>query len=106
MGQAYAFALDVQLKPNEFRLLAWMSLRALDSDSPPRYFASREETALALGRRVPDAGADDAGDAERQAAFQAIKEATAGLIRTGAIKRTRIGGNGRRAEYALVYGRT
>lgn len=107
VGRAIAFAVDIPLQPNEFRLLVGMSLTALDTDSTPRYFDSREASALILGRRVPNAvHADDpASDAvarEREAAFQAVKVALSGLNKLGAIKRARTGGNGRRAEYNIV----
>lgn len=96
VGRAFAFAVDVPLQPNEFRLLLGMCLTALDTDEHPRYFDSREASALFLGRRVPDAGA------ERDAAFQRVKIATRGLIAIGAINRTKQGGNGRRAEFEIV----
>jgi hypothetical protein len=103
VGRAIAYAVDVPLQPNEFRLLVGMCLTALDSDTPPRYFDSREASALVLGRRVPDhSPGNDAASRERAAAFQSVKMALAGLVKVGAIKRARAGGNGRRAEYTIV----
>lgn len=104
---AYVFALSWPLKPNEFRLLAYMALTAKDTDAQPRYFAARESSALALGRRVEDAPhPDDPRAAEierdRSAAFARVKVATSGLVRAGAIKSIRRGREGQRAEYALL----
>ena len=109
VGKAFAFATEHELKANEMRLLVWMSLMAMDRDTPPRYFASREESAYGLGRFVPDephpldANAEVA-TLEREAAFQRVKIATAGLVRSGAITRTRRGQAGNRAEFVLSYG--
>lgn len=100
---AYAYAVDVPLKPNEFRLLAYMALTSLDEEASPRYFDSRESSALALGRRVED-DRDDLSDQERRdrdAAFEAIKVATRGLVELGAIVRLKSGRSGRRAEFAI-----
>lgn len=99
--QAIAFAVDVPLRPNEFRLLTYMAVTALDEDQPPRYFDSRESSALALGRRVPDPGTSEA-DAERSAAFQAVKVALSGLTALGAVRRLKAGRAGQRAEYAIA----
>ncbi|NEN06333.1 hypothetical protein G3T36_10640 [Diaminobutyricibacter tongyongensis] len=109
VGKAFAFASRVTLKPNEKLLLLWMSLTALDSDNPPRYFAARESSALALGRMVPDAPPQGdpnapAIEAERAAAFQRVKIATQGLVQAGAIRNARRGREGTRAEYVLTFG--
>lgn len=109
VGQAFAFAARRPLKPNESLLLLFMAHTALDADVPPRYFASREQSALALGRMVPERPTpDDARaaqmDAERAAAFQRVKTATQGLVRAGAIRSLRRGREGQRAEYALTFG--
>jgi hypothetical protein len=81
-----------------------MSLTALDTDQLPRYFAAREHSAVGLGRMVPDAsGATPEQQADREAAFKAIKIATQGLVRSGAIERLQRGRNGHRAEYALSF---
>ncbi|QOC24385.1 hypothetical protein IC744_13960 [Microbacterium hominis] len=98
----YVYAADIPLNPNEFRLLAWMSMTALDDDETPRYFDSRESSALALGRRVVDDGyGDEADQRERTAAFEAVKVAQRGLCAIGAIERVSTGRNGRRSEYAI-----
>ena len=91
--RAYAYAVDVPLHPNEFRLLAWMCLTALDEDTPPRYFDSREASALALGRRVPDEDTP-----ERSAGLEAVKVAIRGLTAVGAVRRRKHGHRGQRAE--------
>jgi hypothetical protein len=108
VGQAFIFATRVPLTPNEFRLLLWMSHRALDSDKPPRYFAARESSALALGRIVPDqpdpfGPAAGAINREREAAFQRVKIATQGLVKARAIRSIRRGREGSRAEYAIAF---
>lgn len=107
VGRVIAYGADVPLKPNEFRLLVGMAHTALDTAERPRYFDSREASAMILGRRVPDAvhESDPSSERvtkERNAAFQAVKEALNGLSKLGAIKRQRTGGNGRRAEYTIV----
>jgi len=100
---AYAYACDVPLSPNEFRLLAFMALTALDREERPRYFDSREASALGLGRRIVDEGqGTDAEKRERAAALEAVKVALRGLVSVGAIVRVRGGRSGQRAEYALV----
>ncbi|MEF2255629.1 hypothetical protein [Microbacterium schleiferi] len=99
---AYVYAIDVPLNPNEFKLLAWMALTALDDDPTPRYFDSRESSALALGRRVVDEGYGDENDQrERDAAFEAVKVALRGLVALGAILRVKTGRNGFRSEYVI-----
>jgi|GEM_PF-3995434 len=103
VSRAFAYAVDVPLKPTEFRLLIGMCLTAMDAGNPPRYFDSLEASALALGRRVPDrAPGDDEGERMRLAAFQAVKIALHGLTQVGAVRRTVTGGHGRRAEYEIV----
>ncbi|MBF4606936.1 hypothetical protein [Curtobacterium sp. VKM Ac-1393] len=106
VGEAIVFAQRVPLAPNEFRLLVYMALTALDADAKPRYFASRESSAFALGFAIPDEpapGDPDAVKIERQRtnAFQRVKVATTGLVRRGAIASERRGREGQRAEYSL-----
>lgn len=106
---AFVFAAHKKLKPNEKLLLIFMAHTALDGDAVPRYFASREHSAYALGRMVPeqpdplDAAFRDKTDA-RASAFQAVKVATRGLVDAGAIRQLRRGREGVRAEYALAMG--
>lgn len=98
----YVYAADIPLNPSEFRLLVWMSMTALDDDPTPRYFDSRESSALALGRRVVDDGyGDEADQRERAAAFEAVRVALNGLVALGAVDRVKTGRNGRRSEYAI-----
>lgn len=108
IGEAFAFGTRADLSGNEFRLLLHMAYTARDTDTPPIYFARREESAFALGRMVPDSPAPDDPqreqiEAERAAAFQAVKVAVAGLVRSGAIERRTVGGKGRRAVYAMTF---
>ena len=100
MKQLIAYAVDVPLKQNEYRLLLSMALTALDGDQPPRYFDSREASALAIGRRVADE-VPGQPDAERLAAFEAVKVATRGLVNLKAIERVKTGHRGQRSEYAV-----
>lgn len=95
VGKAFAFAALNDLRPNEALLLVWMAHTALDNDKQPRYFASRDESAIALGRSAAEIAAN------RRAAHQAVKVAVAGLVKSGAIARIRVGREGTRAEYAL-----
>jgi hypothetical protein len=111
VGKAYGFAVDHRLTGREMRLLTWMALTALDDDSPPRYFAGRESSALALGERVPDEPEPSDPDAAakaamRDAAFQRVKVATAGLVKAGAIARLHQGREGRAAVFAVTLGDT
>lgn len=100
--RSFIYAADVPLTPNEFRLLQWMALTALDEDVTPRYFDSRESSALALGRRVVDDGYGDESDQrERNAAFEAVKVALRGLVAVRAVTRIKNGRNGQRSEYAI-----
>jgi hypothetical protein len=104
VGRAIAFAAMNDLKPNEYRLLIFMALTALDTDQPPRYFASREESAFGLGRRVADGHTTDPDEiAARDAAFKAVKLAVQGLVKCGAIERLQRGRSGRRAEFAVTF---
>jgi hypothetical protein len=109
VGQAFAFAARHSLTHSETLLLVWMAHTALDADVPPRYFAAREHSAVALGRLVPDAPDPSSPDAavvirERAAAFQRVKLATQGLVRARAIVSSRRGREGQRAEYKLTFG--
>jgi hypothetical protein len=105
---AYAWAVDRTVKPNEMRLLVFMALTALDADNPPRYFASRESSAVALGRRLPERVEESdptfsSVEKERDAAFSRVKVATQGLVKSGAIRNVKRGREGQRAEYALTF---
>lgn len=100
--QMMVYAVDVPLTQNEYRLLLNMALTAMDADQPPRYFDSREASAYALGRRVPDAPPPGQPELpERLAAFQAVKTATRGLVALGAIEQLKTGHKGQRAEFAI-----
>jgi hypothetical protein len=99
---------EAALTSQALNLLLFMSNTALDTDAQPRYFASREASALALGRIVPDRVAPDdpnhgAIEAEREAAFQRVKLATQALVAAGAISSIKRGREGQRAEYALSF---
>lgn len=108
VGRAFAYASRSRLTQSERLVLIFMAFTALDADNPPRYFAAREQTAIALGRVVPDAVSPDDPrfaevEAERSAAFQRVKLAIQGLVRSGAIARSRRGREGQRAEFELVF---
>lgn len=100
VGRAIAYAVDVPLQPNEFRLLIGVCHTALDDGKPPRYFDSREAMALILGRRIPDATLD--ANPEREAGLKAVKVAMKGLTDLQALRRTKVGGHGRRAEFEVL----
>lgn len=107
VGEVMSYRVDVPLHANEFGLLIGMAYTARDSDDPPRYYDSREASALALGRRVPDAHPGDQGCRcsdcrSRAAAFEAVKVALRGLVALGAVERVRRARAGQRAEYAIV----
>ncbi|GAA1938241.1 hypothetical protein GCM10009775_32890 [Microbacterium aoyamense] len=102
VGEAIAYAVDVPLTGNEYRLLIGMSHTALDGaiDDPResrRYFDSRDAMCLAIGRRVNDHDATD-----RAAAFEAVRVALRGLVSLGAIEQLKRGQSGQRAEFNLV----
>ena len=81
------------------RLFLHMSLECWDDEPNPggqvprRYFGRREMSAIALGFLAPDNGSEQA--------FRAVKRAVRELVDKGAVVRTRQGGNGRSAEFAL-----
>lgn len=105
VGRVFVFAAANDMKPTEFRLLTFMAHTALDSARPPLYFGSRERSAYGIGRMVED-DRDDLTIQERNdraAAFQAVKVATQGLIRLGAIERVQRGRLGHRATFALTF---
>lgn len=97
----------IPLHPNEFRLLVYMSLTAMDADNPPRYFGARVASAVALGRMIPDEpSTEDPTRTEvmrvRARAFEAVKIATRGLVDLGAIRRLKNARTGQRAEYGIM----
>jgi len=112
-GEAFAYAarehaVGRPLPHNERLLLLFMAHTALDADKPPRYFGSRERSAVALGRMVPDEPPADQPDRdrlmrERHNAFSLVKSATRGLVDRGAIERVRVGRAGQRAEFVLRF---
>lgn len=112
-GEAFAYAAMEHeagrpLPHNERLLLLFMAHTALDADQPPRYFGSRERSAVAFGRMVPDEPSLDQPDRdrlmrERHNAFSLIKTATRGLVARGAIERVRSGRAGQRAEFVLRF---
>ncbi|MBT2497135.1 hypothetical protein J7E45_16100 [Microbacterium sp. ISL-59] len=102
VGRAIAYAVDVPLRENEYRLLVGVCHTALDDGQPPRYFDSREAMALALGRRIPDAVTGVPDPPERVAGLKAVKVAMKGLTDLQALRRTKTGGHGRRAEFEVI----
>lgn len=104
---AIAFGARHRLTGNEFRVLIQMAVTAKDTDLEPSYWSSREDSARALGRMIPDEPGPDDPDAdakrrERDAAFFALKEAIRGLRAAGAIQTTDPGRRGHRAVYKLT----
>lgn len=106
VNAAFAILVGKDVTPSAARVLLWMAKTARDDDDPPVYFASREATAVALGRLVPDEPAADHPDhakivREREAAFRRVQEAMTSLTRSGLITRRSAGGRGRTATYEL-----
>lgn len=109
VGAAYGFAATHPVKHHEMRVLLWMAHTARDADTPPRYFGSRETTALALGYMLPDQPDPTdpeaaAKNAERERGFQRVKVAVSGLVKLGAIARLHSGRDGRSAEFEITLG--
>jgi hypothetical protein len=103
VGKAFAFAFIRPLKPNEKTLLIWMAHTAKDTDPEPRYFASREVSAYALGFDVASGDVLDlAAIRRRESAFETVRKAIKGLVDAGAIVRIRRGREGQRAEFRLA----
>lgn len=105
--RAFAFAAQNRLTGNEFRVLAHMTLTALDGDAEPRYWAKREVLAHALGHLIPDAPMpgdpnEPETNAARERAFYAVKTAVRGLVNAGAIERLRLGRIGQTAAYRIT----
>lgn len=105
--QVYAHWKDLGHRPH--RLLAYMALRTLDADSPPRYWAGRDSLAEALGYSVPPAPADDdespeaeAARRERATGHNAVSKVTGELVKAGALIRLHPGNFRTNAVFALV----
>ncbi|MBU1250621.1 MAG: hypothetical protein KJ659_09085 [Actinobacteria bacterium] len=103
---AYVALADAKVTPSARTVLIWMAMTARDEDSPPRYFAGREVTAFALGRRIPDEPYPDDPDRddinrEREAAFRRLQDAMTSLERAQLITRLKSAARGRTAEYRL-----
>ncbi|WP_181110602.1 helix-turn-helix domain-containing protein [Rathayibacter sp. AY1B8] len=97
------------VKHHEMRVLLWMAHTARDTDTPPRYFGSRETTALAPGYMLPDQPNPTdpeaaVKNAERERGFQRVKVAVSGLVKLGAIARLHSGRDGRSAEFEITLG--
>lgn len=91
------------------RLLAYMALRTLDVDDPPKYWAGRDPLADALGYEMPKAPEDDdlssAAEAARQlrsTGHNAVNKVTRELVQAGALIRLHPGSFRTNATFALV----
>ena len=96
---AVLIAAQLKLSHPAARLLVHMALECWDDDNPGgqeprRYYARRESSAIALGFLAPDNASERA--------FQVVKRAIRELIAKGAIRRIRVGGSGRTAQYELL----
>jgi hypothetical protein len=107
-----AFANWRDLDDRPFRLLTFMALTSLDTDTEERtrrlFYGGRESLALGLGRVVPDEPApeditDEALEARRvrNAAFVAVRTAMSQLKARGAVQEIRAAKGGSRAWYRL-----
>lgn len=108
VGELIAYAADVPLRENEYRLLTAMALTALDSASDDgraarRYFDSREAMCLGIGRRVRDYSdtLTEQERVERATALEAVRVAIRGLLQINAVEQIKAGRPGQRAEYVL-----
>lgn len=96
---AVLVAAQLGLGSTATRLFLHMALECWDDDdnpgrqTPRRYFARRESSAIALGFLAPSNGSE--------AAFRAVKRAVKELVDKGAVVRVRHGGNGQTAEFDL-----
>jgi hypothetical protein len=87
-----------------FRLLAYMSLIALDADLEPRFWGGRESLAVAYGRlerMASRARVSEEQTRERDAAYLAVKRALRVLKNAGAITLLNVPGPGHQGEYRL-----
>jgi len=97
---AVLVAARLRLGNTAARLLLHMALECWDDldnpsgQTPRRYFAGRESSAIALGFLAPENGSD--------AAHRAVKRAIKELVDSGAIVRVRSGRNGHTSEYELM----
>lgn len=103
---AFVALVDAEVTPSARTVLVFMAMTARDDDTPPRYFAGRESTVLALGRRIPDEPYPDdperdAVTRERDAAFRRLQDAMTSLERAQLITRLKSAARGRTAEYQL-----
>jgi len=94
------FAVWGDLPHAPFRMLAYMALRSMDSDDPPRFWGGREELAYAIGRPVPE-GKDEAANRERKTIFGAVKDTQRALKARGAITLLKDAGPGQNAVFAI-----
>jgi len=97
-----AYALYGDLPHAPMRVLLWMALRSMDAATSPTYWGGREELAYALGRKVPPAIRGDREiTRQRNAAFKAVRDATALLTRRKVIYVIAESHTGQRREWGL-----
>ncbi len=106
VNAAFAILPDARVTHSAALVLLWMAKTARDDDDPPIYFGSRETTAVALGRLLPEEPRPDDPNylhivRDREAAFRRVQEAITNLTRSGLITRTAPGGRGRTATFEL-----
>jgi hypothetical protein len=96
------------LPDRAFRLLAYMALVTMDSDTLPKFWQGRESMAVALGRMTPEEPADsdvseraESFRKARSADFQAVKIALQVLTRCGVVVVDKSARRGRNATYLL-----
>lgn len=106
VNAAFAALADTKVTHSGALVLLWMCKVARDDDERPIYYASREATVLALGRRIPDAPdpshpEHDALAREREAAFRRVQDAVGSLVDSGLITRIAAGARGRAATFEI-----
>lgn len=96
-----------------FRLLAFMALVSMDNGKPPLCWLSRDEMAIALGRRVPaePSTADFSPRAvedrkRREADLKAVQRALKQAMNAGAVEIHEAHAPGRRSTFKLLLHRT
>lgn len=103
-----AFKHWAHLDDRSFRVLCRMALVSMDNGEPPKYWAGRDDLALALGKAVPpkpDKGDGSpeakAADRIRASSFEIVRKAVAVLAKEGVISSSGDAGYRGRAEYSL-----
>lgn len=103
-----AFTHWAHLDDRSFRILCRMALVSMDNGEPPKYWAGRDDLALALGKTVPakPEESDHSPEAEtlrriRASTYEVVRKAVAKLAKEGVISSSGDARFRNRAEYSL-----